>query len=61
MIQKEIQCENYKPLVNPKLVWDLPLWLDLCKSMRPDQIHPRVCKEQADVITRPLSMIFEES
>lgn len=27
--------------------------------MVPDQIHPRVCKEQADVITRPFSMIVE--
>ncbi|KAJ7419456.1 hypothetical protein BTVI_25185 [Pitangus sulphuratus] len=57
----EIQCQNDKLLVNPELVWDLLLQLELCKSVRPDQIHPRECKELAFVIARAFAMIFEWS
>ncbi|TRZ12539.1 hypothetical protein HGM15179_014572 [Zosterops borbonicus] len=31
------------------------------RSMRPDKIHPRILKELADVIAKPLLMIFEQS
>ncbi|KAJ7425706.1 hypothetical protein WISP_22348 [Willisornis vidua] len=31
------------------------------KSVKPDGIHPRILKELADVITKPLLMIFEHS
>ncbi|KAJ7419046.1 hypothetical protein WISP_56501 [Willisornis vidua] len=41
-------------------LWDLLLQLDPHKSMGPDEMHPSILKELADVITKPLSMIFEQ-
>lgn len=54
-------CRNNKLPANSQLVQDLLLQPDAHRSMGPEGIHPRVLKELADVIARPLSNIFQQS
>ncbi|KAK4808189.1 hypothetical protein QYF61_001221 [Mycteria americana] len=43
------------------MVSDLLYHLDIHKSMGPDEIHPRVLKELAEMLTKPLSIIYQQS
>ncbi|KAK4830064.1 hypothetical protein QYF61_008402 [Mycteria americana] len=53
--------QNGAPIIQGEMVSDLLHHLDTHKSMGPDEIHPRVLKELAEVPTKPLSTIYQQS
>ncbi|KAK4814369.1 hypothetical protein QYF61_017782 [Mycteria americana] len=53
--------QNGAPVIQGEMVSDLLHHLDTHMSMGPDEIHPRVLKELADVLTKPLSIIYQQS
>ncbi|KFQ85035.1 hypothetical protein N337_05384, partial [Phoenicopterus ruber ruber] len=49
------------PIIQGEMVSDLLHHLDTHKSMGPDGIHPRVLREMAQVLTKSLSTIYQQS
>ncbi|KFP65496.1 hypothetical protein N322_09181, partial [Cariama cristata] len=49
------------PIIQEEMVSDLLCQLDSNKSMGPDEIHPRVMRELAKELAKPLASIYQES
>uniref|UniRef100_A0A670IE66 Reverse transcriptase domain-containing protein n=1 Tax=Podarcis muralis TaxID=64176 RepID=A0A670IE66_PODMU len=54
-------AEETQPRITKEIVQEYLASLDVFKSPGPDELHPRVLKELADVISEPLAVIFENS
>ncbi|KAF1436052.1 hypothetical protein FQV21_0006881, partial [Spheniscus demersus] len=53
--------QDEPPIIQEEAVNDLLRHLDAHKSMGPDGIHPRVLRELAEELTKPLSIIYQQS
>ncbi|NWY94667.1 RTXE polymerase, partial [Loxia curvirostra] len=53
--------QNGPPIIQEEAVKELLKCLDVHKSMGPDRIHPRVMRELANELAKPLSIIYQQS
>ncbi|KAK4822331.1 hypothetical protein QYF61_013030 [Mycteria americana] len=52
--------QNEAPRIQGEMVSDLLHHLDTHRSMGPDGIHPRVLREVVEVLTKPLSILYQQ-
>jgi len=55
------KVQNEAPIIQGEMVNNLLYHLDTHKSMGSDGIHPGVLRELAEVLTKPLSIIYQQS
>ncbi|KFO93485.1 hypothetical protein N320_10085, partial [Buceros rhinoceros silvestris] len=53
--------QNKGPLIQGGTVNELLHQLDVHNSMGPDGIHPRILRELMELLTKPLSIIYQQS
>ncbi|KAK4827457.1 hypothetical protein QYF61_018178 [Mycteria americana] len=53
--------QNEAPIIQGEMVSDLLHHLDTHESMQLDRIYPRVLRELAEVLAKPLSIIYQQS
>ncbi|NXH96976.1 RTJK polymerase, partial [Pachycephala philippinensis] len=55
-----VREQNSPPVIQEEAVRELLSHLDVHESMGPDGIHPRVMRELADELAKPLSIIYQQ-
>ncbi|KFO86024.1 RNA-directed DNA polymerase from mobile element jockey, partial [Buceros rhinoceros silvestris] len=53
--------ERYQGFFKEETVSELLHSLNVQKFMRPDEIHPRILRELAEALAKPLSIIYQQS